>query len=86
MSDILFESTESIYAKSKYREADPIEYSVIIKIKNSGKNPVSLKMKLVPPQPLVQEVKEEHVIKAETLSEAFAKAHKFLKRYGFELY
>ncbi len=84
MANIVFQSTESIYGKSLYAN-ESIEYSVNIKIRNSGKNPVSLAMSFVPPYPFVQEVQEQHIIKAENLSQAFTKLLKFLRKYGFDL-
>ncbi|MBN1349208.1 hypothetical protein JXJ21_07355 [candidate division KSB1 bacterium] len=83
-SKIIFQSTESIYGKH-IQSKEWIEYSLAIKIKDSGKQPVQIAMTFLPPHPFVMNMPEKRLIKAEDLSAAFTKIAKYFRSFGFEL-
>jgi len=56
----------------------------VLKVRDSGKTPVSLEMKIVPPQPLAFEMPEKHGIRARSITEAYTKVAKFFARFGME--
>lgn len=78
----IYKSKESIYAKF-HRSGEWAEYSAEIIIKESGKQPIELKMKLLS-QPSFFEMDEEKIIKAENITQAFEKVAKYFRQYGLE--
>ena len=82
--NLLYETQESIFGKH-LQSKEWIEYSIHIKIMESGKQPVIIEMNFVPPHPFAMNMPDRHLIKAENLSAAFTKIAKYLKRMGFEL-
>jgi hypothetical protein len=81
--NIIFESKEEIFGLVP-RAGDWIQYSTILKIKDGGKKPVSMDMTFVPPHPFICNMPETHSIKAESITDAYAKVVKFFKKYGIE--
>jgi len=78
---IIYESKETILGhlpKSK----EWIEYSGVLKIRDGGKEPVSLELKFVPPHPFPFNMPETHSIKGVSVTDAYAKLVNFLDRYG----
>ena len=80
---IVFKSNEEIYGVLS-RSREGVCYKGTLTVKDGGKTPVSLKMTFVPPHPFVFEMPEKHSIKAESISEAYAKVAKFFKRFGID--
>ena len=78
----IYKSKESIYAKF-HRSGEWAEYSAEIIIKESGKQPIEIKMKLEE-QPSFFEMEEEKKIKAENITKAFEKISKYFRQYGLE--
>ena len=82
---IIFKSKEEIYGYFPAGK-ELINYRGVLTVKDSGKAPVSLVMKFVPPHPFVFEMPEKHSIKAETITDVYAKVVKFFKKYSVELH
>jgi len=80
---IVFESKETILGVVP-RANDWVEYSCILKVKDGGKQPVSLDMKFIPPHPFSVNMPLEHSIKDESISGLYYKVTKFLNKYGVE--
>ena len=70
--NILYESQEIIYGKHIHSKKW-IEYSIHIKIIDTGKQPVNIERIFVPPHPSVMNMPDKHLIKAENSSSAFTK-------------
>jgi len=79
----VFESDEQVLG-SHPGGRDWVRYVAVLKVRDSGKKPVSLEMKIVPPSPLACEMPEKHEIRAKTITEAYAKVAKFFARFGME--
>ncbi|MBA3029062.1 MAG: hypothetical protein KKF30_14010 [Proteobacteria bacterium] len=77
----VFESKEEIYGIVP-RADDSVHYSALLQIKDSGKFPVVLEMKFVPPHPFAFNMPEKHIIRATSISDAYAKVAKFFYKYG----
>lgn len=61
-----------------------VQYSSILAVKDGDKKPVSLKMTFVPPHPFICNMPESHSIKAESITDAYAKVVKFFKKFDIE--
>ncbi len=82
MFKTIYHSKESIYAKFQ-RSGEWAEYSADINIKESGKLPVVIKMKLEQ-QPSFFELPETKIIKAENITQAYEKIVKYFRLNGLE--
>ena len=82
--EIIYQSHEIIHGRHR-RSKEWIEYSAVVTIKESGRQPVSIQMTFDSIPLLAVDLPDTHNIKAANLTEAYAKAVKFLKRYEFEL-
>ena len=82
-SNIIYETEENIYAK-EMPHGEWIEYQAVIKIRDKGKQPVSIEMTFEGIQPFAIELPTTHKIRAENLTQAYVKVVKFLESYGFE--
>ncbi len=80
---VIYESEENIYGVVS-RSGDWIHYKGTLKIKSGGKQPISLDMVFVPPHPSMVDMPETHSIKTASITEAYAKMAKFLKKFGVE--
>ena len=80
---VIFESEEEIYGVVP-KAWDWIHYSSILTVKDGGKKPVSLEMKFVPPHPFICNMPETHSIKAESITDAYAKVVKYFSKFGVE--
>lgn len=78
----VYQSKEVIYAKF-HRSGEWAEYSSIITIKESGKQPVEINMKLEG-QPSFIDLPGNKKIKAENITTAFEKVVKFFRQYDLE--
>jgi hypothetical protein len=80
--NVIYQSREPIYAREKgYGEW--IQYEALITIKDGGKNPVTIDMTFDSIPPFAIELPETHKIRAENLTQAYAKVVRFFNRYGF---
>lgn len=61
-----------------------VKYSGVLKIFDGGKNPVSLEMTFVPPHPFPFNMPDSHSIRAESVTDAYAKVVKFFDPYGIK--
>ena len=83
-SHMVFESNEHIlgfHPKAK----DWVEYTGVLKVRDSGEKPVSLEMTFVPPHPFMFEMPEKHSIRAKSVTDAYAKVVKFFRKFDIEL-
>ena len=80
---VLFESKEIITGVlPKY--GDWVEYSGTLVVRDGGKKPVTLRMVFVPPHPFAFGMPDEHVIKAESITDAYVKVVKYFSKYGIQ--
>ena len=77
----VFESKEEIYGIVP-RANDWVHYSALLKVKDGGKFPVILEMEFVPPHPFAFNMPEKHLIRAESITDAYAKLSKFFYKFG----
>jgi hypothetical protein len=80
---IVFESKEEIFGVVP-RAGDWVQYSSVLTVKDGGKKPVLLEMTFVPPHPYICNMPETHSIKAESITDAYAKVVKFFGKFGIE--
>lgn len=80
---MLYDSEEEIYGVVT-KTGDWVQYKGRLKIKSGGKQPVSLDLKIVPPHPTTIDMPEKYNVKTVSVSEAYAKVSKFLKKFGVE--
>jgi len=83
-SKIIFESTETVTGYNK-KTRDLIEYSGLLRIRDSGKQPVTLDLDFVPPHPFAIEVPLKKHFRGTSISDVFVKLTRFFKTYGCEL-
>ena len=81
--NVIYQSQETIHAREK-AFGEWIEYSAVVTIKDGGKNPVTIDMTFDSIPPFSIELPKTHTIRAENLTQAYAKVVKFLNRNGFE--
>ena len=84
-SKIIFKSKEDIYGLL-LPSREGVYYKGILTVKDSGEQPVLLNMTFVPPHPFVFAMPLSYSIKAESITQAYAKVVKFFKIYGIELH
>ena len=78
-----FESQETV--RGRVRGSNEwIEYKAIFRVKDSGKNPVSLELKFVPPHPFVMNMPENKTLKAESIAHVFLKLVHFFDQLGVD--
>ena len=83
-SRTVFESNEHIlgfHPKAK----GWVEYTGVLKVQDSGQEPVSLAMTIVLPQPFLFNMPEAYSIQAKSITHAYAKVVEFFGRFGIEL-
>ena len=83
-SRMIFESNEHIlgfHPKAK----DWVEYTGVLKVRDSGKKPVSLEMTFMPPHPFVFNMPEKRSIRAKSITDAYTKVAKFFRSFGIVL-
>jgi len=81
---VIFESSEVIDARSP-RSKEWICYDTVLRVRDSGKTPVTLDLTFDSIQPFAFEMPTNHQVRAESVTRAYVKLTKFLSRYGFEL-
>ena len=83
----IYEETRILTAKYYHpKSEDYLDYRSIIRIKDSGKNPVEMNLKFdgIPPFAAPMPPKE-HTIKAPAILDLCVKVIKWFKKYGYEL-
>lgn len=81
---VIFESSEVIEARCP-RSKEWICYDTVLRVRDSGKKPVSLDLTLDSIQPFAFDMPLNHQVRAESVTRAYVKVMRFLWRYGFEL-
>ena len=84
---IIYEEKRILTAKYYHPKSDDyLEYISIIKIKNSGKNPVEMLLKFDGILPFAEPTPpKEHTIKAPAVLDLYTKVASWFKKYGYEL-
>ena len=84
---IIYEEKRILTAKYYHpKSGDYLHYISIIKIKDSGKNPVEMALKFDGILPFAAPMPpEEHTIKAPAILDLYSKAARWFKKYGYEL-
>ena len=80
---VIFKSKDDVVARFK-NTPEYVHYASTITILDSGKNPISLKLKFddIPPF-LAPMPPQEHTISAPTIVELFRKLERWLKKHGY---
>ena len=84
----VYTSDDVIVAKFAHpRAREYVHYTSTIAIKDSGKNPVTIKLKFdgFPPD-MAPMPPEEHTIAAPTVVELFRKIERWLRKHGYTFY
>ena len=81
--DVKFESHETV--NGRVRGTDEwIEYRAILRIEDSGKNPVSLELTFVPPHPFVVNMPKQVTLEGESIAKVFSNLVRFLDQFGVD--
>ncbi len=80
--NVVYKSKEIIYAKF-HRSGEWASYKISITIKDGGKQPIVIEMKL-DDQPYVFDLPETKSIKAETITAAYEKMARFFRKFDLE--
>ncbi len=83
MSKVVFESPEEIYGRLT-RGREIVTYRGLLRVRDSGKKPVSLELTFVPPHPFCMDMPTEKCVRAESITEAYAKLARFFAKMGVE--
>ncbi len=86
-SKIIYKDFMVVYAKYSHPQSDEfLEYKSTIEIKDSGQQPITMKLKIgdfyvsfapMPP--------EEHTIKAKDIIDLYIKLKRWFDKYGYEI-
>jgi len=82
-TNIVFQSKEMIYGYLP-KDHEWIRYEGILLIKDKGKSPVEMEMKFIPPHPPWFKMPLDKAIRAQNVTELYAKIVKFFKQYGID--
>jgi hypothetical protein len=84
---ILYEENWIVTIKYYHPESDDyLDYKAMIRIKDSGKNPVEISLKFTGTLPCAAPMPpEEHVIKAASIIDLYSKLTKWFKKYGYDI-
>ncbi len=83
---IIYEDRPTVYAKFDHPQSDDyIEYSSILQIKDSGKQPISIQLKFTGILPFSLMPPEEHIIKASDVIELYVKLGRWLGKFGYKI-
>ncbi len=80
---VTFESQESVTGRVRGSH-EWIEYEAILRVKDSGKQPVSLELKFVPPHPLVVNMPKHKTLEAESITQVFLKLVHFFDKFSID--
>lgn len=86
-SKIIHQERPNIYAKYYHPQSgDFLEYKSTIQIKDSGKQPITMKLKFDGISPSFAPMPpEEHIIKAQDLIVLYLKLNRRFAKYGYEI-
>ena len=84
---IIYEDRPVVFAKYHHpRSDDAVNYQSTIQIKDSGKQPITMKLQFDDVYPAFAPMPpEEHTIKAKDLVELYLKLKRWLGKFGYEL-
>ena len=87
-SKIIYTDRVTVYAKFDHPKSDDfLEYKTTIQIKNSGKQPITMKLKFDSIYPCFAPMPPElHTIKAKDIIELYLKLERWLRKYGYKIY
>lgn len=85
--NIIYEETRVITVKFYHPKSDDyLNYIAIIRIMDSGKNPVEISLKFTGIRPYAAPMPpEEHVIKAPAIIDLYSKIMKWFKKFGYDI-
>jgi hypothetical protein len=86
-SNIIYRDRPEIYAKYYHPQSDDfLEYKSTVQIRDSGKQPITMKLKFNGIHPSFAPMPpEEHTIKAKDIIDLYLKLKRWLDKYGYEL-
>ena len=84
---IIYEETRVVTVKFYHPKSDDyLNYTAMIRIMDSGKNPVEILLIFTGIRPYAAPMPpEEHVIKAATIIDLYSKLTKWFKKYGYDI-
>ncbi len=84
---IIYEENWILTIKYYHPKSDDyLDYKTIIRIKDSGKNPVEISLKFTGTRPYAAPMPpEEHVINAASIIDLYSKLTKWFKKYGYDI-
>ena len=84
---IIYEEETIMIAKYRHPKSDDfLDYNASITVKDSGKNPIELKLKFDGIYPFAAPMPpEQHSIKAPTIAELMTKAIRWFHKFGYDL-
>lgn len=86
-SDTIYREQSDIYAKYCHPQSgDFLEYKSNVVIKDSGKQPITMKLKFTGMYPSFAPMPpEEHTIKAKDIIDLYLKLNRWFAKYGYEI-
>ena len=86
-ANVIYEEKRILTAKFHHPKSDDfLDYISIIKIKDSGKNPIEMVLKFDGILPFVGTMPpKEHTIKAPSILDLYSKIVRWFKKYGYIL-
>ncbi len=87
-SKIIYQEKSHIYAKYYHPQSDEfLEYDTTLKIKDSCKQPIVIRMKYATfPTSFTPMPPEEHIIRAKDIAELVLKLNRWFAKYGYKMY
>ena len=86
-SKIIYKDQPNIYAKYHHPQSDDfLEYKSTLIIKDTGKQPITMKLEFdgIPPS-FAPMPPEEHIIKAKDIIDLYIKLRRWFGKYGYEI-
>ena len=86
-SNTIYKDQPEVYAKYYHPQSgDFLEYKSTVVIKDSGKQPITMKLKFVGIHPSFAPMPpEQHVIKAKDIIDLYLKLTRWFGKYGYEI-
>ena len=86
-ASVIYEEERILIVKYYHPKSDDyLHYRSIIRIKDSGKNPVEMVLKFDGIYPFAAPMPpEEHTIKASAVLDLYSKVLRWFKKYGYEI-
>ena len=81
---LAFESEETVSGCVR-QSNECIEYRGILRVEESGENPVSLELDFVPPHPYLVNMPMRLSIQAQTITEAYSRLVRILNEHGVDI-